>query len=90
MLYAPGSAPPTNPCGVRGDVEARERTRHPTCRWREIVEAGARRVSIGGWLAMVAVEAMATAAQEIRDTGDFSMLTAQPPLKDWLGGAPAP
>ena len=51
----------------------------------EIVEAGGQRVSLGGWLAMVAVEAMAGAAEEIRDNGDFSSLTARPPLKDWLG-----
>ena len=45
----------------------------------EIVAAGARRVSVGSWLTMVAVDAVAEAAKEMRDTGDFSSLTARPP-----------
>jgi 2-methylisocitrate lyase-like PEP mutase family enzyme len=37
-----------------------------------IVEAGARRVSVGGALTWVAVNAMASAAEAMRDRGDFS------------------
>jgi 2-methylisocitrate lyase-like PEP mutase family enzyme len=51
---------------------------------REIVEAGGQRVSVGGALTWVAVRAMAAAAEEIRDTGDFSSLTGPGPIKDWL------
>jgi 2-methylisocitrate lyase-like PEP mutase family enzyme len=51
----------------------------------EIVDAGAQRVSVGGGLAWVAVDAMAAAAAAIRDRGDFSALTARPPIRDWLG-----
>lgn len=51
-----------------------------------MAEAGARRVSVGGSLTWVAVRAMADAAESIRDTGDFSALTARLPLDDWFRG----
>ena len=51
----------------------------------EIVDAGARRVSVGGGLTWVAVKAMADAAAAIRDIGDLSALAARVPLDDWLG-----
>ena len=50
----------------------------------EIVGAGAQRVSVGGALTWVAVNAMADAAREIRDHGDFSSLQVDVPLRDWL------
>jgi 2-methylisocitrate lyase-like PEP mutase family enzyme len=40
----------------------------------EVVEAGAQRVSVGSSLAWVAVEAMAAAAERVRDEGDFAAL----------------
>ena len=46
----------------------------------EIVGAGAQRVSVGGGLTWVAVEAFADAATAIRDAGDFSALTAGGPF----------
>jgi 2-methylisocitrate lyase-like PEP mutase family enzyme len=49
----------------------------------EIVGAGARRVSLGGGLTWIAVNAMAGAAQRIL-AGDLSVLEASPPLKDWF------
>ena len=49
----------------------------------EIVEAGGRRISVGGGLTWVAVSAMVAAASEIRD-GDLSSLSARLPLADWL------
>jgi 2-methylisocitrate lyase-like PEP mutase family enzyme len=51
----------------------------------EIVEAGAQRVSVGGALTWVAVDAFAAAAEAIRDRGDFSVLRPSPPLEDWFG-----
>jgi 2-methylisocitrate lyase-like PEP mutase family enzyme len=51
----------------------------------EVVEAGARRVSVGGGLTWVAIAAMAAVAGEIRDEGDFSSLGVRLPLEDWLG-----
>jgi 2-methylisocitrate lyase-like PEP mutase family enzyme len=49
-----------------------------------IVEAGGQRVSVGGALTWVAARAMTTAAEQIRDHGDFSVLQGPGPLKDWL------
>jgi 2-methylisocitrate lyase-like PEP mutase family enzyme len=51
----------------------------------EIAGAGARRVSVGGALAWVALAAFAEAATAIRERGDFSALAARLPLHDWLG-----
>lgn len=50
----------------------------------EIVDAGARRVSVGGGLTWVAVRAMVDAATAIRDDGDLSPLAATVPLSDWF------
>ena len=50
----------------------------------EIAGAGARRVSVGGSLTWVAVNALAAAAREIRDRGDFSVLGASPQLREWF------
>ena len=51
----------------------------------EITGAGAQRVSVGGALTWVAAAAFGEAATAIRDHGDFSALSARPPLRDWLG-----
>jgi 2-methylisocitrate lyase-like PEP mutase family enzyme len=53
----------------------------------EIVDAGARRVSVGGALTWVAARAMVEAAQAIRDHGDFSALGASLPLAEWFAAA---
>jgi 2-methylisocitrate lyase-like PEP mutase family enzyme len=50
----------------------------------EITAAGARRVSVGGGLTWVALEAMVDAAEAIRDNGDLSALAARFPLAGWL------
>ena len=50
----------------------------------EIVDAGGTRVSVGGALAWVAVNAMAAAAQRIRDEGDFSVLAGAGQIPEWL------
>ena len=51
----------------------------------EIAGAGAQRVSVGGALTWVAVNAFADAARAIREHGDFSAFGASPPLSDWFG-----
>jgi 2-methylisocitrate lyase-like PEP mutase family enzyme len=48
----------------------------------QIAGAGARRISVGGGLTWVAVDAATAAATAIRDRGDFSGLTAGAP--NWL------
>jgi 2-methylisocitrate lyase-like PEP mutase family enzyme len=50
----------------------------------EIADAGAQRVSVGGALTWVGVNAFAEAATRIRDEGDFSSFGSGPPLKDWF------
>ncbi len=50
----------------------------------EIVGAGAQRISVGGSLTWTAVEALAAAATEIRDRGDFSSLGDGARVRDWL------
>jgi 2-methylisocitrate lyase-like PEP mutase family enzyme len=50
----------------------------------ETVDAGAQRISVGGGLTWVAVDAMASAAAAIRERGDFSALGKRPPLAKWL------
>ena len=50
----------------------------PNLTMGEIVEAGAQRVSVGGALTWAAVAAMVTAAERMRDDGDFSSLAPPP------------
>jgi 2-methylisocitrate lyase-like PEP mutase family enzyme len=56
----------------------------PGLSFREVVDAGAQRVSVGGGLTWVAVRAMASAAEAIRDAGDLSSLAARVPLHEWF------
>ena len=56
----------------------------PNLTMAQLVEAGARRVSVGGALTWTAVQAFASAAEAIRDRGDFSGLAAAPPLDEWF------
>jgi hypothetical protein len=46
----------------------------------QIAEAGAQRISVGGGLTRVAIDAMAAAATAILDSGDLSVLSARSPL----------
>ena len=57
---------------------------------REIADAGGRRISVGSQLTWVAVGAMAKAAEEIRDAGDFAALEVRVPLKEWFGSSRSP
>ena len=75
MLYAPGLR---NGDEIRAVCEAVARPVNvlalPGLSMREIVDAGGQRISVGGALTWVAVEAMAAAAERIRDTGDLRWL----------------
>ncbi len=87
VLYAPGLRDGDE---IRAVCEATSRPlnvlAHPGLSMRDIVDAGGRRVSVGGALAWVAVEAMAATAEKMRDDGDFSSLDASVRIKEWLGG----
>jgi len=58
----------------------------PGLSFAEITGAGAQRVSVGGALTWVAAQAMVDAATAIRDSGDFTALSARLPLADWFAG----
>jgi hypothetical protein len=51
---------------------------------REIVAGGAQRISVGGGLTWVSVDALIAAATTIRDEGDFSVLAVERSPRDWL------
>ena len=50
----------------------------------EIIEAGGQRISVGGRLAWVAINAMAAAAEELHDGGDLSALADPTQIMEWL------
>jgi len=56
----------------------------PGMRMADLVEAGVQRVSVGGSLTWVAVNAAAEAAGAMRERGDFGVLHRSPPLQDWF------
>jgi 2-methylisocitrate lyase-like PEP mutase family enzyme len=84
VLYAPGLRTSAE---IRPVCEAVSKPVNvlalPGLSMAEIVEAGAQRVSVGGSLTWTAVNALAAAATEIRDRGDFSSL-GSPPRREWL------
>jgi 2-methylisocitrate lyase-like PEP mutase family enzyme len=85
VLYAPALR---NTDQIRAICEATSKPVNVLARPRlsmsEIVAAGARRVSVGSWLAMVTVDALVEAATQMRDTGDFSSLRAPAQINEWL------
>jgi 2-methylisocitrate lyase-like PEP mutase family enzyme len=89
VLYAPGLRTAED---VRTVCEAVSKPVNvlalPELSLAEVVAAGAQRISVGGGLAWVAAGALAAAASEIRDAGDFSSLATRLPLADWLAGRP--
>jgi 2-methylisocitrate lyase-like PEP mutase family enzyme len=86
VLYAPGLADAGQ---VRAVCEAIQQPvnvlARPGMKMAEVVEAGAQRISVGGSLAWTAIEAMAAAAEAIRDQGDFSSLAGPARIKECLG-----
>jgi 2-methylisocitrate lyase-like PEP mutase family enzyme len=85
VLYAPGLSTTDE---IRAVCEAVEKPvnvlARPSLTRDEIVEAGAQRISVGGALTWVAVDAFVAAATAIRDEGDFSLLRPMPPLREWF------
>jgi 2-methylisocitrate lyase-like PEP mutase family enzyme len=85
VLYAPG---------LRGAEEIRtvcaavgrpvNVLAYPGITVREIADAGAQRISVGGALAWTAVEAMIQAAEQIRRDGDFSALGSAARIQELL------
>ena len=85
VLYAPGLNSAEQ---IRAVCEAVSKPvnvlARPALTMAEIVAAGAQRVSVGGALTWVAVGALISAAEEIRDRGDFSALGSGAQVENWL------
>jgi len=85
VLYAPGLR---NGDEVRAVCEAVSKPvnvlAHGGLSLGEVVDAGAQRISVGGALTYAAVRAMASAAEQVRESGDFSGLRGPGPIKEWL------
>ena len=87
VLYAPGLA---NVEQIRAVCQAVDRPVNVLARrdltLAQVAAAGARRVSVGGALTWVAVDAMVAAAERIRDGGDFSLLHNASRVNQLFGG----
>ena len=85
VLYAPGLRKGDE---IRAVCEAVSKPvnvlAHRGLSMREVVDAGAQRISVGGALTYTAVRAMASVAEQIRESGDFSGLRGPGPIEDWL------
>jgi len=85
VLYAPGLRDADDIRAVTGAVSKPVNVlAHAGLSVAEIVGAGAQRISVGGGLTWVAMRAMVTAAEQIRDGGDLSSLTGPGPIREWL------
>jgi len=87
VLYAPGLADVEQ---IRAVCQAVDRPVNVLARrdltLAQVAAAGARRVSVGGALTWVAVDAMVAAAERIRDGGDFSLLHNASRVNQLFGG----
>ncbi len=87
VLYAPGLGSADE---IRAVCEATTKPVNvlalPHLSLSEVVEAGARRISVGSLLTWVAVDAMADAAEKILGDGDLSALKVSGRVREWLGG----
>jgi 2-methylisocitrate lyase-like PEP mutase family enzyme len=85
VLYAPGLPTVEE---IRAVCEATSKPVNVLARrdlsLEEIATAGVQRISVGGALTWSAVSAMAAAAEQIRDLGDFSSLSTSGRIEEWL------
>jgi 2-methylisocitrate lyase-like PEP mutase family enzyme len=85
VLYAPGLRDAEQ---IRAVCDAVSRPvnvlAHPKLSMAEIAAAGGQRVSVGGALTWVAMGGLITAAERIRDDGDFSALSLPREVRKWL------
>src|SRR5919108_1206114 len=85
VLYAPGLGTTEQ---IRAISEATGKPLNVLARsglsLSEMADAGAQRVSVGSRLLWVAVAAMVSAAEAIRDSGDFSQLAVRVDPDEWL------
>jgi 2-methylisocitrate lyase-like PEP mutase family enzyme len=85
VLYAPGLATADEIRAVCSAVSKPVNVlARPNLSFDEIAAAGAQRVSVGGALTWVAVAGLVSAAEQIRDGGDFSALAGGVKIGEWL------
>ncbi len=85
VLYAPGLATVDEIRAVCGELTRPVNVLAlPGLSLEEIFQAGAQRVSVGGGLTWVAIDAMANAAMSMSDAGDLSSLDVDLPLDRWF------
>jgi 2-methylisocitrate lyase-like PEP mutase family enzyme len=85
VLYAPGLATTAEIHAVCGAVSKPVNVlARANLTFDEMAEAGAQRISVGGALTWVAVAGLVSAAERIRDTGDFSALAQGVKIDEWL------
>jgi 2-methylisocitrate lyase-like PEP mutase family enzyme len=86
VLFAPGLRTPNE---IRTVCTATSKPvnvlAHAKLTMREIVDAGAQRVSVGGALTWTAVNALVAAAERLRDEGDFSVLGSSARIQELFG-----
>jgi 2-methylisocitrate lyase-like PEP mutase family enzyme len=85
VLYAPGLKSTDD---IRAICEATSKPVNVLARSdlsvEEIIEAGAQRISLGGWLNWVSVGAIMDFATQMRDHGDLSALSFPHEVREWL------
>src|SRR3954462_11265009 len=85
VLYAPGLATVEE---IRAACDAVAKPvnvlARPDLSFADITSAGAQRVSVGGALTWVAAAGLISAAERIRDDGDFTALRTDVKIDEWL------
>ena len=85
VVYAPFLPDPDS---IKAVADATEKPLNvlarPDMTMQQIVEAGAQRVSIGGWYTFTALGRLVEAAEQARDSGDFSALATARHPREWL------
>jgi len=85
VLYAPGLRSGEEIQSVCGAIaKPLNVLAHRGLSMSEIVDAGGQRISVGGGLAFTAINSFAAAAEEMRESGDFSSLGTPVRVKEWL------
>jgi 2-methylisocitrate lyase-like PEP mutase family enzyme len=85
VLYAPGLASVDEISRVCEAVSKPVNVlARPHLTMRDLTDAGAQRVSVGGALTWVAIAGLVRAAEDMRDRGDFCSLAEGVTIDDWL------
>lgn len=85
VLYAPGLRTVEEIRAVRAEITRPLNVlARPGLSVAEIMDAGAQRVSVGGWLAWVSAGAVAAAAQELKNGGVLASPAAQVRPDEWF------